>query len=315
MEKLRKALEKAKLERQDEQEAMTGQGAGNGPQATAAAEAADGAGVAAGAGVSAGRVAAEINDAAAEASELEMARPAPVYRHSRVQKLSQEELARNRCLSTFSDHSEIEAYKMLRTHVMQRASSSGWNTIMITSALPGEGKTLTAVNLALTFAKEYNHTVLLVDCDLRKQSVHKMLGIDSKLGLIDALIDNRPLSELIVWPGIEKLTVISGERTISDTSEMLSSAKMKALVTEIKNRYPDRYVIFDLPPLLTITDAVAFSPLVDAILMVVQAEKTSIQDIKKAAGMIPGDKFLGFVLNKYHAPSKEFYETYYAKAG
>jgi len=186
---------------------------------------------------------------------------------------------------------------------------------MITSALPGEGKTLTAVNLALTFTKEFNHTVLLVDCDLRQQHVHKVMGIDSERGLIDALIDNRPLQELIIWPGIERLTLISGGRTISETSEVLSSTKMKALVSEIKSRYHDRYVFFDVPPVLSIVDAMAFGPLVDATLMVVRADKTSIHDIKKAVDLIPKEKFLGFVLNGYKAPPKARYSgAYYAKA-
>jgi non-specific protein-tyrosine kinase len=185
---------------------------------------------------------------------------------------------------------------------------------MITSALPGEGKTLTAVNLALTFAKEFNHTVLLVDCDLRKQQIHKVLGVESERGLIDALMDSRPLQELIIWPGIEKLTFISGGRTIPDTSEVLSSAKMKALVSEIKSRYRDRYVFFDVPPALSAADALAFAPLVDAILMVVQAEKTSIQDVKKAVDLFPKEKFLGFVLNRYKAPTKAYSRDHSAKA-
>jgi non-specific protein-tyrosine kinase len=288
MEKLRKALEMAKLERQDEPEAMAGPGAIEPEQAVAEP------------------VVARRQEAAA-ATEDAMAGLAPVYRQSRAEKLDQQELAGNRCLSIFSEPFEIEAYKMLRTHVMQRTDPNGWNTIMVTSALPGEGKTVTAVNLALTFAKEYNHTVLLVDCDLRKQAVHKALGIDGQLGLVDALLDNIPLQELMVWPGVEKLTLISGERTVSDASEMLTSLKMKALVNEIKTRYPDRYVIFDLPPLLTTADAVAFSPFVDAILMVVQSGKTSIADVKKAVDLLPREKFIGFVLNKHKAPSQAPY--------
>ncbi len=137
------------------------------------------------------------------------------------------------------------------------------------------------------------------------------MGISSEQGLVDALMDDRPLQELIIWPGIEKLTIISGGRTISDTSEVLSSTKMKALVSEIKSRYHDRYVFFDVPPILSVADAIAFAPLVDAILMVVRAEKTSIQDIKKAVDLIPKEKFLGFVLNRHRIPPKAYTETYH----
>jgi len=244
------------------------------------------------------------------ATEDHIGRLSPVYRQSRSHTLNQKLLADNRCLSVYSDSFEIESYKMLRTQIMQRTRPNGWNTIMITSALPNEGKTLTAINLALTFAKEFNHTVLLVDCDLRNQSVHNVLGIKSERGLINALLENHPLQDLIIWPGIEKFSLISGGRTISESSEVLSSAKMKALVSEIKSRYPDRYVIFDLPPVLSVADAVAFAPSVDAILMVVQAEKTSAQDINKAVELLPKEKFIGFVLNRCKTRSKAYPEMY-----
>lgn len=310
MEKLRKALEKAKQERQDEQEAVAGQEAATGQEAIAgpAAPTAPGA-------VTAPEIVSKEAAPPADATASNMGKLSPVYGQSRSHELNHAILADNHCLSLFSDPFEIESYKMLRTQIMQRTRPHGWNTIMITSALPGEGKTLTAVNLALTFAKEFNHTVLLVDCDLRQQSVHKVMGIESKLGLIDALMDNRPLQELIVWPGVEKLTLISGERTISDTSEVLSSMKMKALVNEIKSRYQDRYVFFDLPPVLSVTDAVAFAPLVDAALMVVRAEKTSLPDVKKAVALLPKEKFLGFVLNGYKAPANVSLNKYLQEAG
>ena len=292
MEKLRKALEKAKQERLDDQEATTEQGITTVPDAPESKEV-----------------------SALGAIEDRIESFVPVYKQSRSHQLSQEALAANHCLNIFSDPVNIESYKMLRTQVIQRTQPHGWNTFMITSALPGEGKTLTAINLALTFAKEHNSTVLLVDCDLRKQSVHKVLGIESKLGLIDALSDNRPLQDLIVWPGIDRLTLISGERTISESSEILNSMKMRALVNDIKSRYHDRYVFFDLPPILSAADAVAFAPLVDAVLIVVQAEKTLIQDVKRAVNLIPKEKFLGFVLNGAKAPAKSQYAShYYAKA-
>ena len=290
MEKLRKALEKAKQERLDEQGSISGTEAISEPEAFSIPEA-----------------------QAADATEEKIGKLSPIYKKSRAHELNQGALAVNRCLHVYSDPFEMESYKMLRTHVLHRTRPNGWNSIMITSALPGEGKTLTAVNLALTFAKEFNHTVLLVDCDLKKQSVHKVMGIESKFGLIDALVDDRPLQDLIVWPGVEKLTLISGDRTINNTSEILSSLKMKALASEIKSRYPDRYVFFDLPPVLSFTDAVAFSPLVDAILMVVRAEQTSLPDVKKAVHLLPKEKFLGFVLNGCKAPGKASSYVYNGK--
>jgi len=176
---------------------------------------------------------------------------------------------------------------------------------MITSANPGEGKTLTAINLALTFTKTFNQTVLLIDCDLQKQSIQKYLGAPGKMGLIDHLKDDRELKEIIVWPGIDKMTLISGGRTIKDSAEVLSSPKMRSLMTEMKNRYSDRIILFDVPPVLSKADVIAFSPLVDCIVMVVEEGKTSMQDIKKAVSLLPQEKFLGFVLNKKKTGLKE----------
>jgi non-specific protein-tyrosine kinase len=169
---------------------------------------------------------------------------------------------------------------------------------MITSPLPGEGKTLTAVNLALTFARDFKKTALLVDCDLRKQQVQEFLGFRSSRGLVDYLLYDCPVSDLMIWPGIEKLTVISGGRTMEESTELLGSPRMQALVTEMKTRYPDRYVFFDVPAVLDGADALAFAPLVDHILLTVRAGSTPQAEIRKAAALLPREKILGLVLNR-----------------
>jgi non-specific protein-tyrosine kinase len=169
---------------------------------------------------------------------------------------------------------------------------------MVTSANPGEGKTITAINLAFTFAREFKQTALLVDCDLKSQQIHERLGFASEKGLVDYLIDDAPLSDLIIWPGVEKLTVISGGNTVKDSSELLGSLGMKNLVVDMKNRYPDRYVFFDVPPLLTCADSLAFAPLVDYVLIVVQAGRTSLQDVNRALKLLPSEKILGLVMNR-----------------
>lgn len=119
-----------------------------------------------------------------------------------------------------------------------------------------------------------------------------------------------PLKELIIWPKIDKLTLISGGRTISESAELLGSQRMKDLVAEMKTRYGDRYVIFDVPPLLSGADALAFSPLVDGIVMVVEEGRTPIKEVEKALELIPKEKFLGFVLNKASINKKGYYGYY-----
>ena len=222
----------------------------------------------------------------------------PVYTQSQTVQISENVCVDNRCVSLLPKAPETDAYRVLRTRILQKTKLEGGNTIMITSVLPGEGKTLTAVNLSIVMAKDYRQTVLLVDCDLRKQSVHKVLGLWSEKGLIDYLLDDVPVADLIMWPGIDQLTLISGGRPFHESSELLGSPRMKELVSDMKNRYADRYVLFDAPPILSGADALALIPLVDHVLLVVQADKTPTEDIMRAVDLIPTEKMLGIVLNK-----------------
>lgn len=222
----------------------------------------------------------------------------PTYSQSKRIYLDPGFIVENRCFAHLDNIPEMEAYKVLRTQIMQKTRGSGCNTIMVTSALPGEGKTITAVNLAFTFAREFQHTVLLVDGDLKKQNIHKYLGYTGDKGLIDYLEDNVSLPEIIKWSGIEKITIISGGRNCQESAEILGSPRMKELVSEMKNRYRERYIIFDVPAVLSGADALTFYPLVDYVIVVVQAGNTSIDDVKKAVQFLPKEKILGFALNR-----------------
>ena len=225
----------------------------------------------------------------------------PDYLESKSAMLDTVKAEENKCAALFPDSLAIDYYKVLRTRIQHRMKASGWNTIMITSVHPGEGKTLTAINLAITMAKEFNQTVLLVDTDLQHQNIHKYLGVSSNMGLIDYLENNTPLKELIIWPGIEKMTIISGGKKILESSELLGSPKMKNLVAEMKKRYDERYIIFDMPPVLGNADAMTFAPMVDCTLMVVEEGKTDINDVKKAVALLPQNNFIGYVLNRQTA--------------
>jgi non-specific protein-tyrosine kinase len=234
----------------------------------------------------------------------------PVYSESLSRQLDTKTVLNNRCVCIAPDAPQLDSYKVLRTKIHQMSREKGWNSVMITSPHAGEGKTLTSINLALTFSKAYNQTVLLVDCDLRNQNVHRMLGFESSFGLIDYLIDNKPLQEFIIWPGIEKLTLISGGRTIHDSTELLGSERMKTLVQELKSRYKDRYVLFDVAPVLVGADALALAPYVDGIVMVVEQGRTSMRDVNKALEVLPQEKFLGFVMNREKDTQPKKYQYY-----
>jgi protein-tyrosine kinase len=222
----------------------------------------------------------------------------PRYTVTRAVKLDQNLILSNRCVAFLPNAPELDHYRMLRTRILQAVQERGGNTIMITSALPGDGKTLTSINLALTFAREFSQTALLVDCDLKRQNIHEVLGYESDKGMVDHLLYDTPLKDLMIWPGVEKLTVISGGKTISGSSELLGSQRMREVVNDMKNRYPERYVFFDLPPVLVGADALCFAQLVDHIVVVVSAGRTPVPEVNKALQLLPREKIIGLVLNR-----------------
>lgn len=224
---------------------------------------------------------------------------APVYSESATVELNRDVLMANNCVCIDPQAPVIDAYKVLRAQILQKTRERQWNTLMVSSARPGEGKTLTAINLAITFSKECDQTVMLVDCDLNKQDIHKRFGYQSARGLGDYLLSEAGMKEIITWPGIDKMTIVSGGRVIDGATELLGSSRMKSLVQDMKNRYADRYVIFDLPCLLDRADAIPFASFVDGIVMVTEAGRTASRDIEKALSLIPREKVLGFVLNRF----------------
>jgi len=190
------------------------------------------------------------------------------------------------------------AYKMLRTQLLQRMRSHDWSTLAVTSPASGEGKSLTAVNLAISIAKELNHTALLVDLDLHCPSIARYFGVKPELGLSDYLFDDILLSDVMFTPGIERLAVLPGGKPLIDSSELLSSPIMVNLARELKGRYPGRIVIYDMPPLLAADDMLTFSPNVDAALLVVDEGKTRKTELKRAMELLEVMNVAGTVLNR-----------------
>jgi exopolysaccharide/PEP-CTERM locus tyrosine autokinase len=193
----------------------------------------------------------------------------------------------------------VDAFKILRTQVMPRFREKDWNVLGVTSPSHGEGKTLTAVNLAVSLAMDTAQTVLLVDTNLRSPSVHEVFGLNDYPGLADYLLDNQSLEDLLVHPGIGRFVLLPGGRPVSNSTEILTSPKMLALVEELKHRYPARVVIFDLPPLLHTADVIAFSPYTDALLLVVEEGRTTAEEVQRALSLVKNSRpILGTVLNK-----------------
>jgi len=195
-----------------------------------------------------------------------------------------------------------EAFKLLRTQIMQSLRETGRNALGVASPRRDEGKTTVALNLAVHAAMESDWTVLLVDTDVRHPGLCATLGLPELPGLGEYLLNDVPLDTLLVRPGFGRCILLPAGAPLSDPSEVLGSARMQELALELKRRYPDRLVIFDLPPLLESADGIAALPWVDSVLLVVEEGRTAADDVLRAAQVVGDGRLIGTVLNKSRQP-------------
>ncbi len=219
-------------------------------------------------------------------------------------------LRAQRVIGGIQDKRIIDAYKLLRTRVLQRMQQNNWKTLGITSPGEHDGKTLTAINLAITIAMKLNYTVLLVDADMRRPNVHNLLGFQPTLGLRDYLESKSAIEDILIHPSIDRLVILPGRGVAHDSSELLASPRMVELVEELKLRYPSRLVLFDLPPVLVGDDVVAFAPNLDTAMLVVEDHKTQADELARTIDLLEGLDLIGTVLNK-STEDTQGYDYYY----
>jgi len=220
------------------------------------------------------------------------------FREATVISLESNHLEKNRLMTLLDNPQVTDYYNLLRTQVLWRTRPKGQNTIMVTSALDGEGKTVTAINLAVSIARDVKHNVLLVDTDLRNPKINAYLGCNTKKGLSDHMLNDIPLNELVINPGVPNMLVLPAGRALTGSTDVLGSPKMEKLVQEMKHRDPERYVVFDSPPLLAVPDALVFSSYVDGVILVIEAGRTAKEQIRKSVELLEGRNILGLVMNK-----------------
>jgi protein-tyrosine kinase len=225
-----------------------------------------------------------------------------VYTKTRTVEVARPALKEQRIVSGFDPCGFSEAFKMLSTQVSQALRQHHWTTLAVTSPNEREGKTLIAINLAISLAMEFQQTSLLVEADLRQPSMCDYFGLTPGLGLSDYLRSDTPIEELLVHPGIANFVMLPGGTPQLHSSEMLGWRKMSQLVKELKARYPSRIVVFDLPPLLAAADVLAFAPNIEAALLVVEEGKTQRDDVRRAAELLGSTPLIGTVLNKSDEP-------------
>ena len=203
-----------------------------------------------------------------------------------------------RLVAAIDNHPLQDSYRMLRTRVLQEMKSNGWNTIGIASPMPGAGKTLTAVNLAIMIGRDPSYTALLIDADLRNPSVHRSFGYEPEFGLNDYLFNDQPLARVLFRPDIQGLTVLPGREPIRESSETLASPRFTSMLEEVRTRYANRIVVVDLAPILSVDDALSIKMNIDCLLMVVESGETKRDEFIRAIELIEPLPVLGTVLNK-----------------
>lgn len=220
------------------------------------------------------------------------------YTQTQIQIPNEKKLYEHRVVTAFKRGRWVESFKMLRTRALQLMKANQWNSLAVTAVSERAGASLTSVNLAISIAMELDQTVLLIDANLNNPSLHKTLDLKASAGLGDYLLHDKPLDELLINPNIDRLVVLPAGKALNNSTEMLRSPKMVQLVEEVKNRYPGRVIIFDMPPLLTQADALSFSPYVDSVLLVVDEGRSKVEELKQAADLLKDVELLGTVFNK-----------------
>jgi protein-tyrosine kinase len=221
------------------------------------------------------------------------------YSQTRTVKLNDDELKDRRIVAGFAHDKRSEPYRQLRGQILNKFRQNNWQTLAITSPNSGGGRTLTAMNLAISLSLEVNQTVLLVDLDLRQPGVASCIGVDDvEYGIVDYVNGTQNLESILIHPGFERLVLLPGTPQGAFTSEILSSPEMKSVKDELVARYPGRLIIFDLPSVLSHDDALVFAPGCDATLMVIEEGGTKKKEIERAYQLLDGCNIIGSVLNK-----------------
>jgi capsular exopolysaccharide synthesis family protein len=229
------------------------------------------------------------------------------YERTAVVKLDPVVLDRHRVISHQKEHPASWVFDVLRTQVLQKMDENGWRTLAITSPSVESGKTMVSINLAMSISQQTQRTALLVDFDLRRPSVARSLGLNRPVSLNEVLAGNAEVAEALVNPGIERFVVLPTNRPVTHASEVLSSSKVGNLVSDLRERYSDRIVIFDLPPVLAADDVMAILPRIDCVLLVVGSGASNQREIEEAMNRLSRANLLGVVLNKDDAPSQNSY--------
>jgi Mrp family chromosome partitioning ATPase len=220
------------------------------------------------------------------------------YSQTRVVKLRADTLEKYRIFAFNKNDPTSLILDVLRTQVLQKMEENGWRTLAITSPTPAVGKTVVAINLAMSIAQKTDRTAMLVDFDLRQPRIGVYLGLPMERSLNDLLDGKADLPGILVNPDIPRLVVLPTRSAVRKPSETLSSSVIAGLIQDLRERYESRITIFDLPSLLHSDDAISVIPQIDCILLVVANGMSTKRDIDSALRHLSKANLLGTVFNK-----------------
>lgn len=218
------------------------------------------------------------------------------FSRTRSEATSARALGQRRIHNAGSDVRLVDAWRMLRTQVLQRMQPRGWNSLAVVSCASGDGRTTTAVNLGIAIGADPEHAALVVDLDLRTAGVARALGLQPSPDIVDLLLGEAAFEDVLLHPGIERMTILPA-RPFYNSAELLGSRQVGAQLAQIHARYHDRMVIYDLPPLLTCAEGLMLLPAVDAVLVVVRDGATRREDLLRLFELLGDKPVLGTVMN------------------
>ncbi len=232
-------------------------------------------------------------------------RPGPrepgVYEYTRTRVFAPDpaELERRRIVAPSSTSDAAEAFRMLRTQVLQRMAANHWRSIAIVSAGANDGRSTMATNFALTVAADARHSALLCDLDLRAPAIAGLFGLQPEHGVDDVLAGRARIEDCLYHPkGYDRFVLLPARGPLTGSSEVLAGPAARQLVTELRERYADRILVFDLPAVLAADDALAFSPCVECALVVVSEGATRRDELTRCLEVLHKTPIVGTVLNR-----------------
>jgi protein-tyrosine kinase len=257
--------------------------------------------------------------AAAERAPFPSLRPSQDEgpRVSREVKIDRQRLAKSGITFSVTERSRIaEEFRIVTRQILAKADAPGpaggaSRLIMVTSARPREGKTFTAINLALAISSQPDFRVLAVDCDVDRQSMTSLLGIEAEKGLVDLLADDHvDMRDVLLRTDLPNLSVLPAGPKRAGVPELLSSRRMRDILSEMAQRYSDRYMVIDAPPCLATSDPSILASLVGQIVFVVEANRTQETEIEESIRLISTCPNISLILNKVEGTASDHFGSY-----